>query len=584
MRKFLPLMVLIFSCASTLLAQPERSAYCMPSANCTFGDGISGFVFAGIENLSSGCSTGGFGDFTEMTASVEIGGTYTASFSSNYNDQKASLWIDLNNDTLFSANERFIADLALEHAGEMYESDIEIPMNARPGTYRLRVGTCWQVPSSSDPCAELSYGEWEDYHVQLTGTPVQTNIAVESIQLEPVMPATPLRPYAVISNFGMDSARFKVYMHEWTTGYESYVQFWNLPPGETKWARFDTLDLPPGKYNISVYAYPEGDEIPEDNFKAKWVTFTEQPRQKVITELFTGTWSNTNSNASRGLELLQQDYADTLGVVAWHIGDEFETPEALERDAWYRNGGYPTLWVDGLEGLYGAYVPDNYFYYKPYIKQRVPTPSAYRVSLVISEVDENTLNIRSTVTLLHGNSDENLAAFVLLTESNLPSPGNANQDHVVRKVFPNATTGLPLDFSFQNTHTHDTQISFDDNMVMANCEVVVLLQNMDTREIYQSNSRMANDITNMVEQSPGKGMNIYPNPAGSMFFISAAAGISHVSIYNPFGKLVFETAASTNKLIVNSQNFSPGLYLVTVRTKYGLITEKIVIGRETDNN
>nr|NQU91344.1 PKD domain-containing protein [Bacteroidota bacterium] len=38
--------------------------YCIPSANCSYGDGFTDFGFAGIENWESGCSPNGYGDFT----------------------------------------------------------------------------------------------------------------------------------------------------------------------------------------------------------------------------------------------------------------------------------------------------------------------------------------------------------------------------------------------------------------------------------------------------------------------------------------------------------------------------------------
>ncbi len=560
-----------------ILPEKDSAMYCIPAGNCTFGDGISDFVFAGIQNLSSGCSPDGFGDFTEMKASVEIGEQYSVTFSSNYNNQKVSLWIDSNRDSVFSDYERFVTDFVLAEAGMMYQAEIEIPMNARPGIYRLRVGSVWEMLSYPDPCADFSYGEWEDYSVEITGQPVHINVAVESIEMEPVMHAEPVKPWAVITNYGLDSAMFKVYMRENTTGYFSEYQFWALPPGVTKWFRFDTLDLPPRNYYISVFAELEGDEIPGDDFLSKQIIFSEQHRQKVITELFNGTWNYAGSYATEALDSLKQEYADTLAIIAWHIGDEFETPGALARDAWYRTSSYPTARIDGWKELQGAFAPTNYFYYKQHIKQRVSDPSNFEISVVLSEIDENTLNVKATVEMLHGNTNENLAAFIVLTESNLLSPGNEKQNGVVRRVFTDATTGQPIDFSIQNSFTWDTPVVMEEDFVIENCQFVVFLQNMDTREIYQGAGRMADDITGIVEPAQTDETKIYPNPARNQLSVKSNHQILRVSVFNSHGQKVIEIGGSENFLNLKTANFEPGIYLFRVQTTKAIFTKKVVI-------
>jgi hypothetical protein len=558
-------------------AQIERGDYCIPTGNCTFGDGISDFVFAGIENRTSGCSPNGYGDFTNMKATVEFGDTYLAYFSSTYNNQKVSLWMDLNNDSVFSDYERFVTDLELFEAGMMYGAAVEIPLNARPGIYRLRIGSVWEVQSSPDPCAALAYGEWEDYLVEVTGDPVRTNVAVASIEMQDIMKAEPVRPWAVVINQGIDTVLSKITMREPTTGYQSTQTLWKFPPGETKWVRFDTMNLPPGKYYLSVTAELEGDEIPGDDFLSKPVVFSDQPHQKVLAEFFTGTWSSTCPNAAEGLDLLMQEFKDTLAVVAWHIGDAFENEHSLDRDAWYRIAAYPTIWFDGWQNQTGAYYPNNYHYLRPYMKQRIQQYSNYEIDIQLSETGTNMLKVNSAIRIIHGNTSENLAAFVVLTESQVSSPGNGNQQYVVRDVYPDATTGHPLDFSSQSNHIWFSQFILDEKYNPENCEIVVFLQNMDTREIYQANSRMADDITSINEMASGGDLRIYPNPAGHRFFISASTEISQVSIYNPIGKLVFETKPLSNEFIINTQNFNPGIYLVTVGTSTGTVTEKVFI-------
>jgi len=140
--------------------------YCFPTANCSYGDGFTGFSLESIDNMNSGCSDGGYGDFTDMSTDLTAGETYTVSWETGYSNQEASLWIDLDDDMEFEPEELLITDFNLENSGQVYTTDFTVPGNASPGEKRLRIRANWQN-SSADPCADFSYGETEDYTVNV---------------------------------------------------------------------------------------------------------------------------------------------------------------------------------------------------------------------------------------------------------------------------------------------------------------------------------------------------------------------------------------------------------------------------------
>ncbi|MFP4471686.1 MAG: C25 family cysteine peptidase, partial [Bacteroidales bacterium] len=140
--------------------------YCMPSADCSFGDGFTGFALESISNLNNGCSPSGYGDFTAMTTDLEPGQTYTVQWSTGYSNQDACLWIDLDNDRQFEENERLITDFNLASVGTLYSTTFTVPDVVYPGNKRLRIRAHWQN-SAADPCANFSYGETEDYSVYI---------------------------------------------------------------------------------------------------------------------------------------------------------------------------------------------------------------------------------------------------------------------------------------------------------------------------------------------------------------------------------------------------------------------------------
>ncbi|MCF8364999.1 MAG: T9SS type A sorting domain-containing protein [Bacteroidales bacterium] len=136
--------------------------YCYPSANCSYGDGFTGFSLEQISNMSNGCSNDGYGDFTDMIADLEAGQTYSVQWSTGYSNQQATLWIDLDDDKEFEASEKLITNFVMAAANQVYTSSFTIPAGDFSGNKRIRIRANWQNPSD-DPCAGFSYGETEDY-------------------------------------------------------------------------------------------------------------------------------------------------------------------------------------------------------------------------------------------------------------------------------------------------------------------------------------------------------------------------------------------------------------------------------------
>lgn len=162
------------------------SDYCFPSASCSFGDGFSGFMLESINNMNNGCSgdngVDGYGDFTDMSTSLEPGETYTVSWESGYDDQYACLWIDLNSNKEFEDSERLITDFNLLNSGQVYTTTFTIPESVNGGIKRLRIRAQW-LESSSDACADWSYGETEDYTVDLGEGVLSVNLACDPEQV-----------------------------------------------------------------------------------------------------------------------------------------------------------------------------------------------------------------------------------------------------------------------------------------------------------------------------------------------------------------------------------------------------------------
>ncbi len=168
---------------STMKTVVNGLLYCMPSADCSFGDGFQLFSLEEINN-ASGCE--GYADFTNLVANLEPGTTYDLTVTTGYGDQYVSVWIDYNDDGTFTTDELVVDNHIIapgQGAGSYTETfDLTVAANATMGEHRMRAKSNWDAPVPSDPCETTQYGETEDYTANI-GTLGVNNIELPNSEL-----------------------------------------------------------------------------------------------------------------------------------------------------------------------------------------------------------------------------------------------------------------------------------------------------------------------------------------------------------------------------------------------------------------
>jgi hypothetical protein len=127
---------------------------------------IDGVVFGDINTMGSG--ENGYEDFTALSTDVEQGGTYTMTVynGNSYSSDDWGVWIDFNVDGTFADDEMLICDIS--NGGDIIEYDIDIPADAPMGSTRMRVRLKYSGSDCPfDPCGTTTYGEVEDYTVNV---------------------------------------------------------------------------------------------------------------------------------------------------------------------------------------------------------------------------------------------------------------------------------------------------------------------------------------------------------------------------------------------------------------------------------
>ncbi|MGO3182340.1 MAG: GEVED domain-containing protein [Aequorivita sp.] len=154
---------------------------CQPSGNCSYGDGLKLFNVTDINNPSD-CE--GYADFTHLVAGMEADSTNDLTLTTGYGDQYVRVWIDFNDDFVFT-NDEIVVDNIVIAPGQSsgihtVTTDLVIPAGAAAGQHLMRAKTNWDNPVPDDACMETSFGETEDYSAQIGTIGIGENIFDEN--------------------------------------------------------------------------------------------------------------------------------------------------------------------------------------------------------------------------------------------------------------------------------------------------------------------------------------------------------------------------------------------------------------------
>lgn len=149
---------------------------CQPTGDCSFGDGFQLFAVTDINN-PSGCE--GYADFTSLIAVMDPDSTNALTVTTGYGDQFVVVWIDFNDDYVFTVDEVVVDNYEIadgQGAGTYTETmDLVVPAGAALGQHLMRAKTNWNAPVPTDACEETQYGETEDYTANIGELGVNDN-------------------------------------------------------------------------------------------------------------------------------------------------------------------------------------------------------------------------------------------------------------------------------------------------------------------------------------------------------------------------------------------------------------------------
>ena len=167
-------------------------SYCETSYSNQTDDWISNVAFNTIDNTTD-AEDGGYGDYTSLSTDVEPGQTYTLSVEVTVNgdwEQNVWAWIDWNMNCDFTdSGEAY--DLGQTPGTEgvhVLTLDIQVPDGVTPNTTTMRVAELYN--NDPEPCTTATYGEAEDYSVNIVAGATPPVADFEADNLVPLVGET----------------------------------------------------------------------------------------------------------------------------------------------------------------------------------------------------------------------------------------------------------------------------------------------------------------------------------------------------------------------------------------------------------
>jgi hypothetical protein len=210
------------------------------------------------------------------------------------------------------------------------------------------------------------------------------------------------------------------------------------------------------------------------------------PRELVVVEIGTGTWCQFCPGAAMGADdLIANGYQ--VAIIENHNGDSYANTYSNARNSYYGVPGFPTAYFDGLNAVVGGSNTQSMFpQYSAKVNQRLPVLSSFTIDVEGTHTCLTDFTAHITVNKVAANSSTNLRLHTVVTESHIEEywQGMDEVNWVCRLMAPNQS-GTVVSFTSGDTQEFDIQFTVDPGWVLAECEVVVFLQDQSTKEIFQ---------------------------------------------------------------------------------------------------
>jgi hypothetical protein len=265
-----------------------------------------------------------------------------------------------------------------------------------------------------------------------------------------------------------------------------------------------------------------------------------------------------------------------VGVIEYHSGDVYQTDESGARLNSYGVSAFPTSFFDGVimhEG--GNATTSLYPTFVSYYDQRIDKISLFTLDAQVENVGNTNWKINVQTEMVYPYSGNSVKLMAVLTESHIPQNwfNQTEVNFVCRDMIPDQN-GTGIDFNANPSHTLSLDFEVPATYDISHCEIVLFLQDTETKEILQANKAML--VTGLNPAFDQINVSVYPVPTQNELFISSESTIESIRIVNNLGQVVFESIKKDKNFRISTEDFLPGVYFLNIETQQGRSTRKII--------
>lgn len=168
-------------CDSGYVTGSFLHGYCVPTANTVSDDYITNVTTTGgYTNINNSTTYGsGYLNFTSMAVSKAAGSSFDISITRLGGYDSVGVYIDWNNNLSFDDEGENLVNVTGSWSGNAtYTGSIAIPADTPTGSYRMRIRSIYYFNNTMAPCGNVSYGETEDYTLNVAEQPANCDAPV----------------------------------------------------------------------------------------------------------------------------------------------------------------------------------------------------------------------------------------------------------------------------------------------------------------------------------------------------------------------------------------------------------------------
>jgi len=394
-------------------------------------------------------------------------------------------------------------------------------------------------------------------------------------------------PEAIVWNAGLQENPFDVHCKIFNTSgvvmYDESQSFSAIQVNQT-----ETITFPEYQLTIENYLYKiemiidmQDDQNPDNDTIIGHINTYNTDKQLVILELATATWCSGCPGTALGADELVLN-GHHVGVVEYHSNDGYDNPFSDARNDYYAVWALPTAIFDGTDFyLGGSGTGSIYDEYLPVYEDRFDIKTPYHIDIYGIETSSGNYDILLKIFNIAPVVYDNLVLHCVLTESHIPENwGFLDELNYVERLMVPDELGTSIDLINNNMEEVELSFTLESSWNIDNLELVVFVQDLDNREIYNGSKVMLTDLVSVEineHNAYADHLKLYPNPASDILNIESKEKIDEIRIFNYSGNLIktITGTGSSDQIIIS--DLAPGIYLLKIKTNKEQLIRRVII-------